>query len=75
MDEKKSVLNTRHNTSIRLSSLVFIQVPLSSSVDVWLSALLKSIHESLYCDIKECINDIDASQSIEEWAGKVFILL
>lgn len=52
-------------------ALFLYQVALKSSVDVWLSDLLKNINESLYSDIQNCMNDIDASQSIEEWAGKV----
>ncbi|XP_048577711.1 dynein axonemal heavy chain 8 isoform X3 [Nematostella vectensis] len=46
------------------------QVPLNSSVDQWLAALLKSIKESLHADIVQCISDIDSNQSVEEWAGK-----
>ena len=69
-------LNCKLNP-LKLQSIISIhfiyQIPLNSSVDVWLSGLLKSIHESLYSNIQECINDIDASQSIEEWAGKVLL--
>lgn len=47
------------------------QIALKSSVEVWLSSLLRSISQSLYSDIQDCIKDIDASLSIEEWSGKV----
>lgn len=48
-----------------------LQVPLVSSVDVWLAALLKSINESLQSSIVNCMQDIDSGHSIEEWISKV----
>ena len=40
-------------------------------VEQWLAALLKSIQESLYSNIVDCIQEIESSQSVEEWAVKV----
>ena len=51
--------------------MVLLQVPLVSDVDVWLAALLKSMNESLQSCIVDCIQDIDAGHSIEEWISKV----
>lgn len=48
-----------------------LQVPLVSGVDVWLSALVKSINESLHSSIVDCIQDIESGHSIEEWISKV----
>lgn len=42
-----------------------------SGVDTWLAALLKSMSESVYSRIVDCIQDIEAGQSIEEWIAKV----
>lgn len=42
-----------------------------SGVDTWLAALLKSMNESVYSRIVDCIQDIEAGQSIEEWIAKV----
>ena len=46
-----------------------------SGVDVWLAALLKSMNESLQSWIVDCIQDIDAGHSIEEWISKVYFRL
>lgn len=46
------------------------KVPLVSSVDVWLAALLRSITESLRSSIVACIQDIDSGLSLEEWIFK-----
>ena len=47
------------------------KVPLKMGVEQWLAALLKSIQESLYSNIVDCIQEIESSQSVEEWAVKV----
>ena len=53
---------------------MLLQVALVSGVDSWLAELSKSINESLYFCIVDCVQDIESGQSIEEWISKVHVL-
>ena len=53
---------------------MLLQVALISGVDSWLAELSKSINESLYFCIVDCVQDIESGQSIEEWISKVHVL-